>query len=213
MTAAETIEAFQNYIDQFSTARSGNDDFWINEAIESFIKQRLNVSSPLPNGGFQITQRVRDDLSKVVKIDEPVSYSNGIVTVPDTVYEIIPSSLGLQNSQTIHQENKYIYARPRAWDWYYSNRSNPFTKPILKEGRAIYLESDLGLKVFPAIEYDKVILSFIKKWEKFSLEDNVEIPLKDKTHQEITRLAAFKYLVSVGNMEGAKDLLQQNIME
>lgn len=213
MNAIETIDAFRNYIDQYTTARSADDDFWINEAITSFIKQRLNIQSQYPNSGFQISQRVRDDLSKVISIDNELIYENGKADFPENCFELIPDSLGVQNTEIEKTEYKFIYARPRTWAWFYSNNSNPFSKPKLKKGRVIYIESEDKINIFPNLQYTKVIVSYIKKWEKFSLNDNIEIALHWKTHQEITRLAAAKYLISIGNNEGAKNLLQQSVME
>lgn len=215
MTAPETIKAFKSYIDQYSTARSEDDDLWINEAITSFIKQRLNIDSQFPNSGFQITQRVRDDLSSVISIDNEMTYSNGKATFNEDYFEIIPDSIGVQNTDIAKTEYKFLYARPRTWAWFYANNGNPFSKPKIKKGRIIYIESDDGINIFPPAQYTKVIVSYIKKWNKFDSvsTETVPIALHWKTHQEITRLAAAKYLISIGNEQGAKNLLQQSAME
>lgn len=212
MTAQETIDAFKHYIDQFTTARAPNIDFWINEAIEGFIVDRSSHLFAQPYG-FQSNQRIRDDLSEVIRFNVTASYLNGIVDYPEDCYQVIPNSIGCQTSQQANKEVKYVYARARTWDWYYSHINDPFVKPLYKEGRLSYIESDDGIYIFPAGDYDDVVMSYIKNWEKFDLELDQPIPLRLKTHISITRLAAAKYLISIGNEKGAKELMAQNMQE
>jgi hypothetical protein len=209
MTVAETIASFKNNIDQYSTARAGDIDYWINQGIEGFVKDRL---SPLmkKNHSFQSNQRIRDDLSDIVKFNVTGSYTNGVLTRPTEAYEIIANSIGCQTTEQEKKEIKYIYARARTWDWYFASNRDPFIKPVYKAKRLIYIESDDGIYLFPNLDYDAVVLSYIEIWVPFSESGDTPIPLHEKTHSEITRLSAAKYLLSIGNDTGANSLLMQN---
>lgn len=207
MTVAETRNAFGYYIDEYGTARAQNPDFWINEGIEAFVKMRLKPTEQgLDETGFEITQRIKDDLQNLVVVGATTTYASGVVAKPTTCYELIPHSILLGLVST-----NQIYARSRTWGWYQANKKNSFKKPIFKDGRLIYIESSTGYNIFPVLAYQQISVSFIRKWLPFAEAQVIE--LHEKTHKEITRLAAAKYLASVNNYDGAKNLLSQNLVE
>jgi hypothetical protein len=212
MTPQETIDAFQHYIDQFTTARAPSIDFWINEAIESFIKTRSH-SLIQKSFGFQTNQRIRDELDEIVRFNVTGVYVDGILDYPADCYQLLANSIGCQTAVQATKEVPYIQARARTWDWYFANQRNPFVKPAYKEGRLIYIESDAGIHIFPGIVFNEVVLSYIKEWVPFDLALENPIPLSENSHQEITRLAGAKYLLSIQNFEGAKALMAQNFQE
>jgi len=215
MTAAETIAAFKNFIDQYTTARAPDPDFWINQGIEAFVKIRLKNDAKNPSSGFQINQKVRDDLSNLIESGKILSYtsSTGIAVYPTDCYQVIPNSIGCSTTETEIKENTHIYARARDWDWIFANQGNPHVKPKFKSSRLAYVESDDGITILPKLSYTEVVMTYIKVWAVFSLSSNVPISLRDKTHTEITRIAASKYLTSLSNFDGAKEIYAQNIIE
>jgi len=212
MTAAQTVQAFKNNIDQFSTARANDIDYWINEGIEAFVKDRLSPDKGNTQG-FQANQRARDELDEIVKFNVTGVYSNGVLEYPALAYEIIANSIRCQTTEQASKQPAHITARARSWDWYNSYQTDPFVKPLYKKGRLAYIESDDGIYIFPNLDYDEVLLSYIKNWTPFNLDNDDPIPLKAKTHSEIARWAAAKYLFSIGNNDGAKTLLMQNAFE
>src|SRR6056297_1781940 len=133
MTAAETVAAFKNNIDQFSTARANDIDYWINQGIEAFVKDRLSFNKGNTRG-FQANQRVRDELDEIVKFNVTGVYSNGVLEYPAAAYELIANSIRCQTTEQASKEPAYIIARARDWDWYNSHQTDPFVKPAYKKG-------------------------------------------------------------------------------
>jgi len=210
MTVQETKNAFGQFIDEFTTARVQNVNFWINEGIEAFVKMRLTPEmEAATKSGFQVNQRVRDDLANIIKLDFTGTYADGIITRPEDCYELLPHSIRL--GDVASSDTYVINARARTWGWFNANIKNAFTKPQFLEGRLIYIEDKTGFRIYPIRPYLYVRLSYVEIWAPFS--DDQVIVLHQKTHTEIVRLAAAKYLTSVNNYVAAKNLLSQNAIE
>ena len=213
MTAAETQEAFLHYIDQYTTSRPEDVDFWVNQGIIFYIKSKVDPGIDYPNRGFQLNQRVRDDLSNVIRVGVTLAYVNGIADYPNDFYMLIPHSVSCTNADQSIKKVPYIRARARSWDWLYANELNPFCSPEFKNERLVYIESEEGIHLKPSLVYTEVKADYIKTWPKFETVGDVRIPLKVATHEEVTKLAASKYLTSIHNFKAAEELMKQVISE
>lgn len=200
MTPTEIREAFGNYIDQWTTGRANDVDFWINEGIRAYVKMLLSPQVY----GTEKTQRITEDLAPLILFEKEMVNSAGVITRPDDMYELLPHGIFVTALGT-----QYI-ARKRSMDWYFANRFEPLTKPLFVRERVIYLQYEDKFKVLPEANM-AVKMTYVKKWLPFSNENT--IPLEERCHDDVTKVAAAKYLLAINNQEGGKILMEQVFME
>jgi hypothetical protein len=178
MNIVELHERVRFWLDFVGSARfeASDIDNALNVALNDIVEQKYEGSRANTKGdSFQRTQKIRDELSKIVKMSDS-SVGGSITLTNSTGFSLIPVA-------SFPTDYKYLLAialyntagtKYNCWPLTYDRiniiDSNPFRKPRLGPiPKQYYIESNLGIKMLHVIvpAPDKVVIYYLARPVQF----------------------------------------------
>jgi len=178
--------------------------YWINRAIETFVKTRWDGNNP-KSEGFEQSQKRIDDLKSLV-VESTISTSEGTIK-PNSYIAAIPVNylftLGEEVSITYIKNGISTTSRvgvtETTVDKYRSDIDNPFSEHILHNYTAKPLRLYRGAYVEFISDGNYIIPTYYLRYLVIptTVTTSVSCNLPSHTHYEVVKLATKIYLESI----------------
>lgn len=227
MRKIDILANFETEIDKFNNEaeKPATDDslFWLNQAINKFVKLRFN-GDPVHKTGYEQTEKRRADLDKLFKectyeIDPEVkttfaSYDRYTVTYPEDFMYALNEDVVITDSDGMHEMDTCVFECTQDSFMYRVNNNLTDFHYRFNRARPIRTRTATGCYLLTDKNYNitKYTLGYLKTPDEITLGDNpAETAFEeyedfdDATMYEIIKMAAQMYL------ENQKDQRYQTI--
>lgn len=220
MTNLEILTAFEleiNKIDDILGKPMTDDSlFWLNQAVNKFVKLRFN-GDLVHHTGYEQTEKRREDLIHLVETwntgtfykNLQPSYDSYGVEYPSTFLYALSENVQISDLDDEHEMNTCVFECTQDSFMYRVNNSLTDFHYRFHRARPIRIRTDNGCKLLTDKKYkiSKYELTYIKKPYEITLDDPYEnYPcFEDNVIYEIVKMAAQMYL------ENKKDERYQTI--
>lgn len=220
MTNVEILKNFELEINQLdnSFTKPATDDslFWLNQAVDKFIKLRFN-GDPVHHTGYEQTEKRRDDLIKLFRqknikcsyTEKYTDYDQYIYVYPDDFLYSLNEDVVISDKNNQHEMNTCVFECTQDSFMYRVNNSLTDFHYHSHRARPLRIRYSEGCKLLTDKNYKikKYTLGYLKKPEEITLENPFEVysDFEDHTLYEIIKIAAQMYL------ENKKDERYQTI--
>lgn len=211
MTKIEILTGFEieiNEIDNELTKPSTDDSlFWLNQAINKFVKTRFNGDTT-HGTGYEQTEKRRNDLIRLYNQFEDTpdelsmipypSYNQYTVTYPKNFLYALNEDVIITDNKGKHEMNTCVFECTQDSFMYRVNNSLTDFHYRFNRARPIRVRNSFGCYLLTDKNYKvkKYILGYIRKPKELTLDEPREEygDFDDSTMHEIIKIAAQMYL-------------------
>lgn len=204
------LEAFEYEInkidDDFNKPSTDESLFWLNQAIDKFVKLRMN-GDPVHGTGFEQTEKRRSDLIKLYTtydftgansqdITNP-SYNKYVYVNPDRLLYILNEDVIICDNNDEHEMNTCVFECTQDSFMYRVNNSLTDFHYRYHRARPLRIRTDESFVLLTDKNYKikKYTLGYIRKPNEIDLSsDDDYSDFEDSTMHEIVKIAAQMYL-------------------
>jgi hypothetical protein len=200
MTVSEMHQAFKIGLDKIDSLNYPNFepseiDFLLNQAQDSFVKQRYGFNNNKLRP-FESDQKRIDDLRMLIKnVIIPINTYDSLlnidinarfVVLPDDYWFLVNERATVEyNDCNSNTTQKIASIRPCNHDDFSMVIDNPFEKPTKDKLIRLFYENYIELIHAPNTSILDYKLRYIKRPVKIDIFNNIDCELAEHTHQEI----------------------------